>query len=450
MPISVLGKTLSNACFPETTAPYDSFVDERKNWIGIANSYWAQWTGRYVPMRSSSLLFYDMDSLELIGCVDQIEHPINDLCVHPESKVAAIATGQYDGGAYYEGGLFLWDADTGELRSVFTDSREVRQCAFIDKGRKLQFVVSPTDDLDDPSYFETTYEIDYPCSPGVSLEQLTPVSVVHIAVDGGGEGYEARRDLANQRLARLAAKAGRHYVNKSMLWDLLFLDDNHIVAARNNATIEIWNTQTIEVREIRMPEEGTCVQVFLNSSKQALLVNCWFRDRAQDRNVIYSVPLSSLVPEEIIRCNHCLSRSSNDYFLARQIGFHDRTIEDFILDPNYNIVYISRLGHYDLFNHYLRIDDRELLYFLVGDPSEGNENKIFCSIDPVKGKVKRLWQIEKQPVHFNELNGVMEKGILILSGTRFGQGVDYSEIFAIDLVAGSLRRGWGLAGMGSR
>jgi len=150
-----------------------------------------------------------------------------------------------------------------------------------------------------------------------------------------------------------------------------------------------------------MPEEGTCVQVFLNSSKQALLVNCWFRDRAQDRNVIYSVPLSSLVPEEIIRCNHCLSRSSNDYFV-------------------------------------------------VGDPSEGNENKIFCSIDPVKGKVKRLWQIEKQPVHFNELNGVMEKGILILSGTRFGQGVDYSEIFAIDLVAGSLRRGWSLAGMGSR
>ena len=436
MPQIARTKTLSNSCFAETTAPYYSWVDERKNWIAVAHSYYAQWSGRNIPMRANSLLFYDISSLELIGCIDRLEYYVNDVCAHPDSSVIAVATGQYDGGAFFEGKLLLWDAVTGDLRSVFTDNREVTRCVFIDNGKKLRFVISPTDDLYDQTYTETTYEIEYPVAGELSLEQLTPVSVVPVTSPHDVEDLKNGGAVAEQRIASLAAKAGRYYAGKNMIWDILFVDDHRIAAARNQSTIEIWDTQTFEVKEIKLPEAGDCVQLFLNTANQTLLVNCWVRNGWREQhNTFYAVHLPSLAIDEVIRCNHFLSRSKDNFFLARQTDLHDRTKEDFILDSNYNIVYVNRLGHYDLFNHYLRIDDRESLYFLQGDPSEGHENKVVCSIEPASGKVRKLWQIEKQPDHFNELTGVFCGGLLVLSGSRFPGSLDSFELFAIDLAA---------------
>lgn len=435
MPKISLKNTLSNTCFSQTTGPYYSFVDEKKNWIAIANSYYTQWSARNIPMRSNSLLFYNMDSLELIGCIERLEFHVNEVCSHPELGIVAVATGQYDGGAYFEGKLLLWDAVTGDLHSVFTDNREVKRCAFIDNGNKLRFVISPTGDLDGQPYTETTYEIGYPCATGISLDQIEPVSIVHTDVLGEGEDHKTVRDIAEHKLASLATKADRYYASKRMAWDILFLDDYRIAVARNQSTIEIWDTQTLEVKEIRLPDAGDCVQLFLNAANQTLLVNCWVHDHWRSQhNIFYAIDLSSFTVDEIIRCNHFLSRSSENYFLARQTDYVDRTKEDFILDCNYNIVYINRLGHYDLFNHYLRIDDCESLYFLQGDPSEGHENKIVCSINPTTGKIKKLWQIEKKPDLFNEISGVLFKNTLILSGKRFRGLSDFSELFAIDLV----------------
>jgi len=100
------------------------------------------------------------------------------------------------------------------------------------------------------------------------------------------------------------------------------------------------------------------------------------------------------------------------------------------------LIFEERFGHYDLFNHYLRIDNSELLYYLVGNPKEQHQNKILCSINPVTFETKEVWQLEKHPNHYNSLNGIKINDDLILSGKVYSSNrnhYDTQELFCIDL-----------------
>jgi len=436
-PQTTLRKTLSNTSFPATTHIYHSFVDEQKKLIAVANRNYAQWSGRNISMRSESLLLYDMSTLAWMGCIDTLKFSVNDLSFHPDSTVIAVATGDYDGGAFFEGTLLLWNYLTGELQSVIIENREVTNCAFIEEGNKLKFTVSPTDDLDDAPFVATTYEVDYPIIAKLSLDRLTPSSSTQPTRFPGIDQYKNNIRQAEHRLSELANQAGGHFAGKNMIWDLVFLDHQRIAAARNQSTVEIWDIKTDEVVEIRLPKEGDCVQLFLNTSNQTLLVNCCTNGHPRPpENTIFSIDLASLAVKEIITCCHILSKNSENYFLARQTDHSNHTAEDFILDPDYRVICRRRLGLYDLFNHYLRIDDKESLYFLIGDPPEQHQNKILCSIDPNTTKTTRIWRIETQPEHFNELTGTRWRDYLILSGHRFQPLSSSDELFAIHPVSG--------------
>src|SRR5690349_18063997 len=96
---------LGHSSFAECTIPYKTFVDEGKRLIAVANSFFAQWSGRHISMWSKSLLLYNLDTMKLIGFVDHLNYQINDLAFHPTEKITAPGIGSYDGGAYYEGEL---------------------------------------------------------------------------------------------------------------------------------------------------------------------------------------------------------------------------------------------------------------------------------------------------------------------------------------------------------
>jgi outer membrane protein assembly factor BamB len=113
----------------------------------------------------------------------------------------------------------------------------------------------------------------------------------------------------------------------------------------------------------------------------------------------------------------------------------EKTKKDFILSPSYQVAFEKRFGHYDLFNHYLRIDN-ELLYYLIGNPKEQHQNKILYSINPTTFETKEVWQLEKQPNHYNDLNGIKINDDLILSGNVYysnRNSYDTQELFCIDL-----------------
>ncbi|MEO0425654.1 MAG: hypothetical protein AAF184_25205 [Pseudomonadota bacterium] len=52
-----------------------------------------------------------------------------------ERFAALIGTGRYDGGYSFEGELWLWDWEYGDVRRLLGDSRQAVRCRFIDEGR---------------------------------------------------------------------------------------------------------------------------------------------------------------------------------------------------------------------------------------------------------------------------------------------------------------------------
>lgn len=434
---TTLTKILTNSTFADTTIPYRTFVDEDKRLIAIVNSFFTQWSGRHISMWSNSLLLYNLDTLELISFVDNLDYEINDLAFHPTENVIALGIGSYDGGAYYEGELLFWNYKTNELNSILTDSREVTQCAFSEDGKNLIFKVNPTDDLNCPDYTDKEYEIDIPLNKKISLESLTPNSITDHIDNFNIDDYNNRFINSEKILTDISLKKERNYVNRNLIWDIVFINKQEIALARNNAVIEIWDIETEKIKEIRLPDIGDCVEIFLNSTNNSLLVNLWSRDfQSENTNKLFSIDLLSLEVKEVINCSHTISRSNNNYFLARQVDHSEKTKKDFILTPSYQLAYEKSFGHYDLFNHYLRIDNSELLYYLIGNPKEKHQNKILCSINPTSFETKEVWQLEKQPNHYNDLNGIKINDDLILSGKVYSSNrnpYNTQELFCIDL-----------------
>tara|TARA_R110002050_G_scaffold1314_1_gene9628 strand:- start:136 stop:1704 length:1569 start_codon:yes stop_codon:yes gene_type:complete len=435
---TTLIKILSNSTFADTTIPYRTFVDEDKRLIAVANSFFTQWSGRHISMWSKSLLLYNLDTLELISFVDDLEYEINDLGFHPIENIIALGIGSYDGGAYYEGELLFWNYKTNELNSILTDNREITKCEFRKDGSKLVFTVNPTDDLDCPDYTDKEYELDIPVLKKISLESLNPISITDHIDNFNIEDYNNRLINSVKVLANISRHKNEAYINRHLIWDILFINKQEIAVARNNAIIEIWNIETGIVKEIRLPNTGDCVELFLNSTNNSLLVNLWSRDfQSENTNKLFSIDLLNLEIQEVINCSHTISKSKNNYFLARQFDHSDKKKKDFIFSPNYKVVFEKRFGHYDLFNHYLRIDNSEFLYYLVGNPKEQHQNKTLCSINPETFEIKEVWQIEKQSNHYNDLNGIKINDDLILSGKVYSSNrnsYDTQELFRIDLM----------------
>jgi hypothetical protein len=431
-----LTKILTNSTFADTTIPYKTVVEENKRLIAVANSFSTQWSGRDVSMWSKSILLYNLDTLELISFVDNLNYDINDLAFHPTESIIALGIGSYDGGAYYEGELLFWNYETNELNSILTDNREVTKCTFSKDGNKLMFTVNPTDDLDCSDYTDKEYGLDFPVHKKITLESLKPISITEHIDSFNIEDYNNRHINSENILTEISRN--KNYVTRNLIWDIVFINQQEIAIARNNATIEIWDIETEEIKEIKLPDIGDCVELFFNSTNNSLLVNLWSRDfQSENTNKLFLIDLSSLEVREVINCSHTISKSKDNYFLARQVDHSDKTKKDFILSSNFEVVFEKRFGHYDLFNHYLRIDNSELLYYLAGNPKEQHQNKTLCSINPLTFETKEVWQLEKQPNHFNDLNGIKINDDLIISGKVYSSNrnpYDTQELFCIDLV----------------
>jgi outer membrane protein assembly factor BamB len=65
---------------------------------------------------------------------------------------------------------------------------------------------------------------------------------------------------------------------------------------------------------------------------------------------------------------------------------------DVILNPTTGVETRRNLGHFDVFNHYLRIDNAPYLFFVQGTPPDNYARKCLCSVGPGK-TVRRHWPI---------------------------------------------------------
>lgn len=432
-----LAKALSNSTFEDCTIPYRTFINKNKSLLAVANSFLTQWPARHISMQSQSLLLYSLNNIGLIGSIENLDYNINDVSFHPTEPIIAIGIGQYDGGAYFEGAMLIWNYKTNEVRSIIKDNREVTKCGFNESGRKLHFTVNPTDDLDCPDYTDKEFSIDFPVVEQISLNRLIPVSATEHIDDFNINEYNSRFLNAESFLSEISSQQNRSFINRHLIWDLLFINETTIAVALNNATVEIWNIVDEKCKEIKLDDIGECVELFLNTSNNSLLVNVWNKNYSSNfANTLYYINLDTFEYDKIIHCHHTISKTEDNYFLARQTDYSDKTKKDFILDPLYNIIFEERLGHYDLFNHYIRIDNAGLLYCLLGKPSNSYQNKTLYAIDPKTLSKKEVWQLEKSTTHYNDLNGVLVKNDLLLSGKVYSSNrnpYNTYELFCVDL-----------------
>lgn len=349
--------------------------------------YWpgrATYNGHTLRNRIS---LYAGDFERRVAVFDGAHFPINDVAFHPSEPWLAIGTGRYDGGYLFEGELLLWNWETGECRSLLAESREVAGCRFVDHER-LAALLRPRDEEEygEDDAFSTYVGVvldNLSRSPQTAsangdprLVDLQPIEPTSLGFDVRAlAGHLAPED--HQHLATLGFEE-RHRV-----WDVAWLSPELVAAVHDGCHIEVWRLP--DLREISLRGLGHGVQLLRQPDQ--MLVHVLERGNhisgQPDRSNLFALSGNSLIEWRQFANACAFSVDRHGRILARDTGDHMRSRArlDRVLDPSGSVVLETDLGHYDCFNHYVRLDGADALYFLRGTPPSSHQGKCLCEID---------------------------------------------------------------------
>lgn len=346
-----------------------------------------QWPGkdlstRYAPYR---LCLYADDYSRLLAVFDDARYAINDVAIDASGNSVAIGTGSYDGGFFFEGELLQWHWRSGQCRSLLAESREVLACRFTVRG-SIEALLRPRTDEDESEHFDTAYllELDPERHPAHdSLETLEPQALTACRNAWKLESAVDEADLPPseaQHITRLG------YVPRSHLWDCCWLDGERLAIAHARCVVELWNMADGSSK--RFAGTGHGVQLFKRSD-QTLLVHELIRPKAPGyepgSSVLHELLNGELVPRYRSEVVRHFSMNKTGQLLARDVdydGYHNRRPrQDVLLSASCQPIATRDLGSFDVFNHPVRIDGADKLYFLRGSPKEQHLHKVLCAID---------------------------------------------------------------------
>ena len=404
---------LNDTAFEEITRPYNYFVNEEKNLLVIWDRHYLQWSAKDFWIHMQNIHLYSLKDLKLITVIEEADFPVHDVAFHPSEDVIILATGRYDGWAYYEWNLVVWNYKLNTLKNILEDSREVTSCDFNKSADTITFSLSPVDDLFTRGNLkETIHSIDFPVWKKVKSTDLETLESKDFSFPFLNSPKYL--DKASKGLQDIAISHWTKYVKRDKIWDITFIDDKTLVIASNNSSIDILDLNNNTIKTYFFPIKWDCVEVFVE--KDSLIINLTNRDLEwNNTNVIFELNLLSWEITQKLLWHHTLSRSNKGIYLARNTNHGDKETKDYILDNSLKIIHKQRLWHYDLFNHYLKIDNADLLYALVWNPNEQSKNKIIYSINPDTFEVKEVFKVDDwEEYHLNSVRGAIFNNILIL------------------------------------
>lgn len=305
---------------------------------------------------------YDQPSMNRLAVFDDAWFPINDLAFHPREPVIALATGSYDGGYAFEGAVLLWNWQSGEVRSVLAESRQAARCRFEPDGRLVLLVKPPTDEEDPRAVFGLVLD-DLRATPSdpkgdPRLRDLHPCTPEAF-------GFTAPSDT----LAALGLES------RAKIWDLAWLADGRLVAAYADGRVELWRPTGELIASLRAP--GSAVQILERPDE--ILVNVV---DGKNCSTLYAVSDSALVPWRVFTTGRTCSVDATGRVLARNTTSPAPSGRaDVIAGDRGETLFEAELGHYDSFNHFVRIDGAPDLYYLRGTPQTQHQAKRLCRID---------------------------------------------------------------------
>lgn len=142
---------LTSPRFAEIGRPAGGFRREDGQVVAFcSNSKLLYWPGRaiYEGHRLRYRLSLYNGSLDRrISVFDAARYPINDVTFHPFEPLIAVGTGSYDGGYMFEGDLWLWNWESGQVFSLLGESRKVLRCHFVNEDR-LAVRLRPRDEAE--------------------------------------------------------------------------------------------------------------------------------------------------------------------------------------------------------------------------------------------------------------------------------------------------------------
>ena len=385
----------------EVTNPTGLFIDTHI--IAISHDYYAQFHARDINLRKKCVSLYNKTSLELIGHFNHARYPINHVAFHPEKTWVLIATGSYDGGYFYEGELILWNYTQNDYKSLLTDTREVTSCQFI--AGMIEFTISPIDDETD-TFQSETYTIAESTKFPVHLTECKKIATTSYE----GSPYDETNQVSLiQQINEYAKQHDKTYVPSYMAWDMVFINEHTLAVGLNNGIVEIWDIEKASYQTIKLAPQGSCTQLFYDPDLNNLTVNIASWDHFPDGNraVVYQIDLNTYKAKQVFSGNTILSKNKSGLFLGRQTNFQRKADCDILFNAEFAIIWKKDFGHYDLFNHYIRIDGHEHFFVLIGTPKNQHTHKRLIEIEPEKGVIVSEIKIDPNDKHYMYLCAIL-------------------------------------------
>jgi hypothetical protein len=394
-----LERELTHARFAEIGHPYRLFRDSARRLVAIGSSFGhLGWPGRTANEGRSihhRISLYD-DSLEQRIAVLNLSArwTIQDIAFHPTETKLLIGTGDYDGGFCFEGELLLWDWTSGETRSLLGERREVVRCRF-NPDETITAILRPRDEEEylypapesgppsesDDLYVAVTITDEPP--PPLSEDQDPRLRDLRPS-DPRAAGFTIHPtvyplDLPESEKSHLKDLGfQRHHIIRDLLW----IDDEIIAVAHDGCHLELWSSHDECLASFSGPGHGVELLPF---AEWGCLVNVIetgdYREQTRDRSTLLAYVRGE--PTPLAAFDHACSVTSDAQgnILARDVEYQrGRPRRDAFLGQDGGIVFETDLGHYDTFNHSLRLQG-EGLYFLRGTPPDSHLNKVLCTLD---------------------------------------------------------------------
>lgn len=407
----------------------------------------AAYGGRALRYR---VALYRRDSLIPFAAFDDLLFPVNDVAFHPTDTMVAIGAGSYDGGYLFEGDLVVWNWCEAHGVRPYNHVPEVVRCRYNATGDDIEAWVRPWDeewcppsdradrdgaDIDDDP-FDTLFSVRAP-APGPTSQPLdVNLDVAHrVPADACAPALHVPH--ADELDARLRAWFNvSDWARQDAILDVAWLDRDRYAAVHEGCQLEVYHRDGKRLAAYSGAGHG--VEIIKSKDVLVHVVEASARGRPFGRQDARLYTLNDSGSGGGLRLTRAydgdftFSATGQGQILGRQNRFPvaDTGARDVLLDLAAGIEHRPDLGHYDCFNHYIRIRHAPCLFLLQGTPASSHERKTLCVVQP-DGAVRRLWPVLKasrDPAsHAMELCGAYVDDALgaavIISGKHYSPDV---------------------------
>ncbi|MCW8379917.1 PQQ-binding-like beta-propeller repeat protein [Streptomyces justiciae] len=233
-------RVLGDHPFAEIGKPSAVAVSEDRGLVAVGGDLgYLQWSGDGTGgsrWRQHRVGVYGTVDLRCRRVVES-RWPVHSVAFHPTLPLAAVGTGSYDGGYFFEGELLLVHLESGRVTSVLRGEREVLKVEW-ESPADLRLLLAPPDEEEDEERAHThaiEVVVERPDWGAVASSSVRPEEL-------GGRWIAYERSAGgDDETERLAALTGEPWWEpRRLVWDVRGLADGPVLACLEEVLAEAW------------------------------------------------------------------------------------------------------------------------------------------------------------------------------------------------------------------